>query len=135
MAARRVLVIEDDAGSREALGSLLTEEGFAVRTASSGEQGLRAAEEFAPDTIVCDFFLPDLSGLQVLRRLRSMLDDVYFIILTAECGGDEVELALRREADLYLEKPLDLVRLNRALGGGPLNPPASMLSTERKLHA
>lgn len=124
MAARRVLVIEDDEGSRDALGSLLTEEGYAVRTAASGELGLSCAREFQPDTVVCDFFLPDLDGLQVLRRLRSMRSDVFFIMLTANCGGGEAERALRREADLFLEKPLDLSRFQAVLrqagnGGAP----------------
>ena len=118
MAARRVLVIEDDAGSRDALGSLLTEEGYTVRTAPSGELGLECAREFAPDTVLCDFYLPDLDGLQVLRRLRSMRPETCMIILTADCGGAEVERALRREADVFLEKPLDLRRLSRVLRNG-----------------
>jgi DNA-binding response OmpR family regulator len=118
MAARRVLVIEDDAGSRDALGSLLSDEGYTVRTASSAQGGLACAREFEPDTVLCDFYLPDLDGLQVLRRLRSMRPETRVIILTADCGSGEVERALRREADLYMEKPLDLARLTRVLRNG-----------------
>jgi DNA-binding response OmpR family regulator len=125
MAARRVLLIEDDAGSRDAMGSLLSEEGHEVRTASSGEAGLEYARDFQPDTIICDFFLPDLDGLEVLRRTRAMRSGVFFIMLTADCGGGEVERALRREADLFLEKPVDVGFLNRTLRNESGPPPQS----------
>jgi DNA-binding response OmpR family regulator len=125
MAARRVLLIEDDAGSRDAMGSLLSEEGHEVRTAASGEAGLRYARDFQPDTIICDFFLPDLDGLEVLRRTRAMRSGVFFIMLTADCGGGEVERTLRREADLFLEKPVDVGLLNRTLHDESGPPPQS----------
>lgn len=117
MAARRVLVIEDDAGSRDALGSLLSEEGYLVRTAGSGEDALRCARDFRPDTVVCDYRLPDISGLQVLRRLRALPEGVCFIALTADCGGEEAERAIRREADYFLSKPVDLARFRAVLAG------------------
>src|SRR4051812_50121311 len=69
MAARRILVIEDEPGAREALESLLSEEGYTVASAESGEKGLRQLTEFHPDTVVCDFYLPDTDGLQLLRRV------------------------------------------------------------------
>lgn len=130
MAARRVLLIEDDAGSRDALGSLLTEEGYDVRTASAGGLGLELARDFEPDTIICDYFLPDLDGLEVLRRTRAMRDGVFFIMLTADCGGGQVERALRAEADLFLEKPVSVVVLGRVLRNvvGPSTAAANVLN-------
>jgi DNA-binding response OmpR family regulator len=120
MAARRVLLVEDDEGSREALASLLTEEGYQVRTTSSGLTGLRLAREFGPDTIICDFDLPDLNGLEVLRSTRTLNSDIFFIILTADCGSSDIERVLRREADLFMEKPVDMRFLHDALrDGGP----------------
>lgn len=122
MYEHRVLVIEDDAGAREALGSLLSEEGFLVRTAASGLLGLECAREFAPDTVVCDFSLPGVDGLRVLRALRAMRDGIFFIMLTAGCGDRETERSLRREADLFLDKPIDLARF-RAVMRERLEPP------------
>ncbi|CAN5760569.1 N/A [soil metagenome] len=120
MAARRVLLIEDDEGSRNALASLLTEEGYEVRTAFSGLVGLDLARNFKPDTIICDFDIPGLNGLEVLRSTRLIDGGIFFIILTADCGGREIEKALRREADLFLEKPVDMRFLHSALrDGGP----------------
>jgi len=134
MAAQRILVIEDEPGAREALESLLSEEGYTVASAENGESGMRRLSEFRPDTVVCDFYLPDTDGLQILRRVRSQASHpVTFIVITGACGGDGVERLLRREADFFLQKPVDLKRLRSALertvahgpGGHPPAPPAS----------
>jgi len=114
--ARRILVIEDEPGARDALGSLLHDEGHSVRTAASGRDGLRCFREFNPDTVLCDVMLPDIDGLQVLRQTRALADGrVFFIILTAGGSEEEVERALRSEADQFIEKPIDLGRLRSAL--------------------
>lgn len=115
MVASRVLVIEDEPAAREALESLLLEEGYLVRTASSGLAGLECERDFHPDVIVCDYYLPDIDGLQVLRSVRAGGEDIRFIMLTGGLTGDENERALRREADAFLGKPIDLERLHEAL--------------------
>jgi DNA-binding response OmpR family regulator len=116
MAAQRILVIEDEPGARNALESLLTEEGYVVRTAADGRAGLKCLREFRPDTVVCDVRLPDINGLQVLRRTRTLADDdVVFIIVTAGSNSEDVDDALRREADVFIEKPIDLNRFRRIL--------------------
>jgi two-component system nitrogen regulation response regulator NtrX len=116
MEARRVLLIEDEASAREALESLLLEEGYLVRTASSGRSGLQAFLDFAPDVVLCDYYLPDVDGLQVLRVVRANAGAaVQFILLTAGLGGVEGERALRAEADAFLTKPVDLNQLHRVL--------------------
>jgi two-component system, sensor histidine kinase and response regulator len=116
MPAERILLIEDEPGARDALGSLLLDEGYAVRTAESGRAGIACVREFQPDTIVCDVVLPDINGLQVLRQVRALAkEDVVFIIVTAGGSSEEVERALRREADLFIEKPIDLHRFRSVL--------------------
>ena len=115
MAAQKILVIEDDNGARDALGCLLTEEGFSVRTAASGEAGLACAREFQPDVIVCDYCLPDIDGLHVLRCLRADRGGAFIIVVTAGGYGRSDEAALRDEADLFLDKPVDLSKLRTAL--------------------
>jgi len=66
--------------------------------------------------VVCDFYLPDTDGLQILRRVRSQASHpVTFIVITGACGGDGVERLLQREADFFLQKPVDLKRLRNAL--------------------
>jgi two-component system nitrogen regulation response regulator NtrX len=116
MAARRILVIEDEAGARDALESLLSEDGYTVCTAGTGKSGLERLHEFHPDTVVCDFYLPDIDGLQVLRAIRSDFSGgVTVIVITAGGAGEEAESALRSEADVFLQKPIDLSKFRRAL--------------------
>jgi CheY-like chemotaxis protein len=116
MAAERILVIEDEAGAREALKSLLDEEGYTVATAETGLRGLERLSEFHPDTVVCDFYLPDIDGLQVLRAARTLSESgITVIVITAGCGGEEAESTLRREADFFFQKPLDLRRFRDVL--------------------
>jgi two-component system, OmpR family, response regulator len=111
MSAQRTRVIEDEPGARIALESLLADDGFAVRTAGTGRSGLQLLQEFRPDTVICDVVLPDIDGLEVMRRARALAEnDVVFIIVTAGGNGAETERELRDEADLILEKPLDLSR-------------------------
>lgn len=115
MAAQRILVIEDETGAREALKSLLDEEGYTVCTAETGRAGLERLGEFHPDTVVCDFYLPDIDGLQVVRAIRSSGAAATVIVITAGCGGEEAESVLRREADFFFQKPLDLGRFRDVL--------------------
>lgn len=116
MATERILVIEDESGARTALERLLTEEGFSVRTAATGARGLEQIRDFRPDTIVCDFRLPDTTGLQVLRAARAASPKTLtFIVVTADCGGAEAERALRSEADYFFHKPVDLSTFYRVI--------------------
>lgn len=122
MAAERILVIEDESGARIALERLLTDQGFSVRTAATGARGLEQIRDFQPDTVVCDVRLPDTTGLQVLRAARAATaGDLTFIVITADCGGAECEQALRREADFFLRKPVDLSTFYRVLSRGKGN--------------
>lgn len=115
MPANRILVIEDEPSAREALESLLSEDGFTVATAATGEGALERLRDFRPDTVLCDYRLPDTDGLQLLRAARSGGRPLTFIILTADCGGEAAESALRHEADFFFRKPVDLARLRRVL--------------------
>lgn len=119
MSAHRVLVIEDEDGARDALTSLLRDEGYLVHASGSGRAGLREADAFEPDTVVCDFYLPDTTGLQVVRELRRIRPQATLIVLTAGCGGADIERTLRREADFFLRKPLDVARFQRLLRRKP----------------
>ena len=115
VATPRVLVIEDEEGARSALTSLLADEGYAVCAASTGGEGIELADEFRPDAIICDFSLPDINGLEVMRRLRAARPDHFFIMVTAGRFGRLGERDLRAEADVFLDKPVDLRELRSAL--------------------
>ena len=130
MAAQRILLIEDEPCARDALGSLLAEDGYTIRTAATGLDGLEMVQDFKPDTIVCDFLLPDINGLEVLRRVRALAHhSVTFIVVTGGGSRADVEAALRQEADLFIEKPINLARFRHVLKH--VLPPSMQLRSQR----
>jgi two-component system response regulator PfeR len=105
-----LLVIEDDHVLSAQLGELLRLQGYAVRLSPLGESGLAMALASAPDLVLLDVMLPDVSGFSVLRRLREQ-QQTPVIMLTA-CGAEEERIrGLRHGADDYLAKPFNLTEL------------------------
>ncbi len=109
--ALRVLLIDDHAPLVAATAELLKEEGIEVRTALSGDEGLRFAPGFRPQLVLCDLNLPDMSGPEVIRKLRSTPDTryAYSAIVT---GLSESEIrtfndeAPKMGVDEFIPKPL-----------------------------
>jgi len=107
----QVLLIEDHAALSAAMAELLNREGCEVRTAFSGEEGLKFASDFRPQLILCDLNLPDMGGQEVIRRLRSnpVTRHAYSVILTAlseaeiRTFNDE---AKKMGIDEFIRKPL-----------------------------
>lgn len=100
----RVLVIEDDADVRDAIGRLLTATGHVVRLCERALDGLRDAAQWEPDVVVLDLGLPDLNGAAVLRRIR-VTSQVPIVVATAREGESEMIRLLRAGADDYVVKP------------------------------
>lgn len=136
MAAHRILLIEDEAGARSALECLLAEDGYEVCSAATGAAGLRRLGDFQPDTVVCDYYLPDTDGLQVLRHIRAnAAHNPTFIMVTAGCGGEECERVVQREVDFFLRKPVDLSHFRHVLqhaGTGCARPGTTDSRNKRK---
>ena len=105
MTRRRILVVEDDLTLRQALAFNLSREGFEVSTAADGEAGLAAARGQRLDLILLDVMLPAMSGLEVLRVLRSEGVNTPVIVLSAK--GEEIDrvVGLKVGADDYVTKP------------------------------
>jgi two-component system response regulator AtoC len=80
---RRILVIDDDKSICESLRLYLTEEGYEVGTALTGEDGLKRAATGAWDVVILDIFLSDVDGLDILRRLKLAVPDASVIMITA----------------------------------------------------
>lgn len=102
----KILIVEDDFGSREYLLNLVQLEGYEVRAAVNGEEGLAAYKEFDPDIIISDIQMPVMDGLQMLNILRQDKSDTIFIITTAFGSEDYAIEALRLGANNYLKKPI-----------------------------
>jgi two-component system alkaline phosphatase synthesis response regulator PhoP len=110
-AARRLLIVEDDAALALALRDGFQYQGYAVSVASDGAEGLRLARQLDVDLVILDVMLPRMSGLEVCRELRALRDDVPILMLTARTQeADKVE-GLRLGADDYVTKPFSFVEL------------------------
>ena len=107
----RVLIVEDDEAMAVALQDGFAYEGFEVRRAQDGLEGLKLATEGNPDLIVLDVMLPRMSGLDVCRRLRQNDLKTPVIMLTAR--GQEIDkvLGLKIGADDYVTKPFSFLEL------------------------
>ena len=101
---RRVLIIDDDPKVCETVGRYLAHAGFSTASALDGAQALTMARTFAPDLIVLDLMLPEISGMEVCRSLRSV-SSVPIIMVTALSTERDKLAGLASGADDYLTKP------------------------------
>lgn len=104
MAAKRVLVIDDDVKTVELVKLYLNRDGYRVITAYDGLEGLRLAREAHPDLIVLDLMLPGMDGLEICRTIREE-SDVPIIMLTARTTDEDKLTGLGLGADDYVTKP------------------------------
>ena len=103
-----VLLVDDDAAIRRSVAAALELEGFDVVPASGGHAALAAASSVAPAVVLLDLTMPDLDGLEVLRRLRAGGDDVPVCVLSARDEVDDRVRGLQAGADDYVVKPFAL---------------------------
>ncbi|MGA9594917.1 MAG: response regulator, partial [Acidimicrobiia bacterium] len=88
-----VLIVEDEVSYLEALKITLEPEGFSIATATDGRTGIGSFETNHPDIVLLDLMLPDLSGLDVLRRIRQK-SDVPVIVVSAKSAEADIVTAL-----------------------------------------
>jgi len=112
----RILIVDDEANAREALDELLTEEGYRTETAANGVEALERIQTFDPEVVLTDLKMPRMDGLELLERGRAALPNGAFVVMTAFGSIDTAVEAIRRGAENYLTKPLDLDALTALLG-------------------
>ncbi len=113
----RVVVVDDEATLSDLLRMALRYEGWDVRTAAEGRTAIQLIREFQPDVVVLDVMLPDIDGLQVLKRLRDDGQDVPILFLTAKDALDDRIAGLTAGGDDYVTKPFSLEELVARLRG------------------
>lgn len=115
----RVLLVEDEADLRQPLAARLKDEGYTVDAADNGRDGLFLGSEYAMDVGIVDIGLPELSGIELIRRLRQQNKHFPILILTARGNWQDKVEGLEAGADDYLVKPFHveelLARLNALL--------------------
>ena len=117
-----ILIVDDDNQLRQSFEKLLTEEGYSVRTAASGEAGLDMIRKSVPDLVVMDVRLPGMNGLETFRAMRGIEPKLPVIVMTA-FGTTEVAIeATKLGAFDYVLKPFEipdiLALINQALDAG-----------------
>jgi len=108
---RRVLVIDDEKAIRETLSEVLSDEGYAVTSVDSGEEGLRRFSEERWDLVLLDVWLRDRDGLSVLEAAEGRAREVPVVMISGHANVDTAVRAVRLGAYDFLEKPLSLERL------------------------
>ncbi len=100
-----VLVVDDEPQVREVVATYLKREGFDVRVAADGREAMAEIARKRPDAVVLDLMLPELSGIEVLQKLRQTGDEVPVIVLSARGAEPDRVAGLELGADDYVAKP------------------------------
>jgi two-component system OmpR family response regulator len=109
--AIRVLVVDDENALSELVALALRYEGWEVRTAENGASAVSIARDFRPDMAVLDIMLPDIDGLEVLRRLRAETERLPVLFLTARDDVSDRIAGLTAGGDDYVTKPFSIEEL------------------------
>jgi len=112
--AKTILICEDDDNLRQLIRVVIGS-GYRIVEAGDGDEALALASEHRPDLIVLDLMMPRVSGIDVLRRLRSdvSVDGTHIVVMSA--WPDAQEAALEAGADKYIQKPFELDELTEVV--------------------
>lgn len=109
-----ILVVDDHALTRDMVRTILRQFGFSeVIAAENGEKALEKLQEVRFDLVICDWNMPNVSGIEVLRKVRASpkYDHIKFLMLTAEAYRESVKEAASLKVDGYIAKPFTAAQL------------------------
>lgn len=115
----KILVVDDEPNIVQTLKDRLEMNDYTVYTACNGDEGLRRAQEDAPDLILLDVIMPVMDGLEMLEKLRAQDwgKEISVIMLTARSQTQDIERAKACDIDDYIIKPFDLSELLEKIEG------------------
>lgn len=111
VSASKILIIDDDLAMLRLVDLIAAENGYEVVSATTGAAGLRLTLETEPDLVLLDLVLPDMSGVEVCRRLRSAGVKVTVLMISCLHDPEDVVVGLEVGADDYLRKPFEVREL------------------------
>jgi len=113
----RVLIVDDHSLTRNLVRAIIRHYGLNSTTAEGGRAALQKLNEAEIHLIICDWMMPDMEGIEVLRRLRqdARYQHIPFILLTAETSVDKVHEALEEGATDYIIKPFSAATIGEKL--------------------
>lgn len=106
-----ILVVDDDTEVRETLSSVLLDEGYLVEAVKSGKEAIRASETAYFDVALIDMELPDMKGIEILRRLKEKQPGMVRIIITGFPSLENAVKAVNEGAHGYVLKPFSMAEL------------------------
>jgi len=117
---KNILIIDDSRSLRLYLKNILTKMGFNVFEADNGLDGLKILYTEKLSTIICDWEMPSMDGIQFCKEVRERFaeDRYYILMLTANCAQNAIQTIFSAGADDYLTKPVDVMTLTARLMGG-----------------
>ena len=110
-----ILVVDDEEGIREVLSAILQDEGYEVRVAADGIEGLAIMESESVDLVLLDVWLPNMGGVDVLKKIKEDSPEIPVIIISGHGSIDIAVKAVKLGAFDFLEKPLSLERVTTAV--------------------
>lgn len=110
---KKLLLVDDEVEICEFLKSFFEDRDYQVATAHSGFQAIEQVESFKPDVVLLDIQMPEMDGLNALRKIKEKYPRVKVIMVTAVETQDRIKSAMRLGADNYITKPLSLEYLEK----------------------
>ena len=110
-----ILVVDDDTELRKVLSSILSEEGYSVKTVENGKQAIEVSEKKRFDLALIDIKLPDMEGTELLQKLKIKQPHIVMIIVTGFPTLENAMEAVNEGADGYILKPFEIQKLLQAV--------------------
>lgn len=115
-ASKLILIVDDDIFVSQMVAERLKVEGYAAMTAATGKEAVASLVAFHPACVLLDLTLPDMSGFEVLKRIKAFRPSLPVIIVTGNHDESEGRRAIELGARDYITKPIDFIYLLNELG-------------------
>lgn len=107
----KILVVDDDENIRNTIKTILSEKGYLVDVAGTGKEAIRKTESAAFNVVILDIRLPDIEGVEILKKMHDTVPKTRKIMLTGYPTQQNAITALNNKADVYLVKPVSVEAL------------------------
>jgi two-component system nitrogen regulation response regulator NtrX len=108
---KQILIVDDEKNIRESISGILQDEGFQIQTASDGNIAIQNVQEEKPDLVLLDIWMPGLDGIETLKQLRAIHEDLQVIMMSGHATIETAVTATKLGAYDFIEKPLSLEKL------------------------